>query len=213
MAKNFENTMTEADFKRPLLDAAEERLAASCRREADLRVDSLNGSLLGRLLNFFPRSARRARPEASARSSAFLPRESPRAHNEPDARAAAPPYGPRGSRAMWISKPIYEVLPFYYVALGLARAARAALRRLLVLAADLHGGRHRQLDRRALSVWLKRRDHRAARRAGQRSTARSLLASWLARPSRRSRRPTPSSSSSSSSRQSSSSSSSSSSST
>ena len=51
MATNFESTMTEADFKRPLLDAAEERLARELQRDV-LRVDSLNGSLLGRLLNF-----------------------------------------------------------------------------------------------------------------------------------------------------------------
>jgi hypothetical protein len=52
MPKNFENTMTEADFKRPLLDANEERLARELQGDADFRVDSLNGSLLGRLLNF-----------------------------------------------------------------------------------------------------------------------------------------------------------------
>jgi hypothetical protein len=52
MPTNFENTMTEADFKRPLLDANEARLARELQRDADFRVDSLNGSLLGRLLNF-----------------------------------------------------------------------------------------------------------------------------------------------------------------
>ena len=52
MAKNFESTMTERDFKGPLLDANEERLARELQRDADFRVDSLNGSLLGRLLNF-----------------------------------------------------------------------------------------------------------------------------------------------------------------
>jgi len=52
MAANFERTMTEADFKRPLLDATEERLARELQRDSDFRVDSLNGSLLGRLLNF-----------------------------------------------------------------------------------------------------------------------------------------------------------------
>ena len=45
---------------------------------------------------------------------------------------------------MWLSKPVYEALPYYYVALGLGRAARAPLRRLLVLAADLHDRRRRQ---------------------------------------------------------------------
>jgi len=53
MATQFETTMTEADFKRPLLDADEERLAREMQGDADFRVDSLNGSLLGRLLNFF----------------------------------------------------------------------------------------------------------------------------------------------------------------
>lgn len=52
MAINFESTMTEADFKRPLLDASEERLARELQRDSDFSVDSLNGSLLGRLLNF-----------------------------------------------------------------------------------------------------------------------------------------------------------------
>jgi hypothetical protein len=52
MATNFESTMTEADFTRPLLDATEERLARELQRDAEFRVDSLNGSLLGRFLNF-----------------------------------------------------------------------------------------------------------------------------------------------------------------
>jgi hypothetical protein len=52
MAPKFESTMTEADFKRPLLDATEERLARELQGDGDFRVDSLNGSLLGRLLNF-----------------------------------------------------------------------------------------------------------------------------------------------------------------
>ncbi len=51
MNVSFEATMTEADFKRPLLDAAEERLARELYREADLSVDGLNNSLLGWLLN------------------------------------------------------------------------------------------------------------------------------------------------------------------
>jgi hypothetical protein len=52
MATNFENTMTDADFKRPLLDANEERLAREMQRD-DFRVDSLTSSLLGRLLSYF----------------------------------------------------------------------------------------------------------------------------------------------------------------
>jgi hypothetical protein len=51
MAVNFESTMTESDFKRALLDPAEERLARELRGgEADLSVDGLDRSLLGRLL-------------------------------------------------------------------------------------------------------------------------------------------------------------------
>jgi hypothetical protein len=53
MAKNFESTLTEHDFKRPLLDANEERIARELQRDADFRVDSLNGTLLSRLLSFF----------------------------------------------------------------------------------------------------------------------------------------------------------------
>jgi hypothetical protein len=51
MAVNFESTMTEADFKRPLLDPAEDRLARELRGgDADLSVDGLDRSLLGALL-------------------------------------------------------------------------------------------------------------------------------------------------------------------
>lgn len=51
MKVSFEATMTEADFKRPLLDAAEERLARELYREGDFAVDGLKNSLLGWLLN------------------------------------------------------------------------------------------------------------------------------------------------------------------
>jgi len=50
---NFESTMTEADFKRPLLDPAEERLAREARGDVDLAVEGLANSLLGRLLLMF----------------------------------------------------------------------------------------------------------------------------------------------------------------
>jgi hypothetical protein len=46
---DFESTMTEADFPRPLLDAAEERLAREARG-VDLEVEGLRSSLLSRLL-------------------------------------------------------------------------------------------------------------------------------------------------------------------
>jgi hypothetical protein len=41
--------MTEADFTRPLLDAAEDRLARDARGDADLVVEGLRDSLLSRL--------------------------------------------------------------------------------------------------------------------------------------------------------------------
>ena len=53
MTVNFESTITEADFSRPLLDAAEERLAREARGEVDLAVEGLNDSLLSRLVRAF----------------------------------------------------------------------------------------------------------------------------------------------------------------
>ncbi len=50
MVIDFQATMTEADFKRPLLDAAEARLALEARGEVDLTVEGLTDSLLSRLL-------------------------------------------------------------------------------------------------------------------------------------------------------------------
>jgi hypothetical protein len=47
---HFQATMTEADFKRPLLDAAEERLAREARGDVDLDVEGLADSLLSRLI-------------------------------------------------------------------------------------------------------------------------------------------------------------------
>jgi hypothetical protein len=49
MGVDFQSTMTEADFKRPLLDAAEERLAREAGG-ADLSVEGLTDSLLSRLI-------------------------------------------------------------------------------------------------------------------------------------------------------------------
>jgi hypothetical protein len=46
---DFESTMTEADFARPLLDPAEERLAREARG-VDLEVEGLRSSLLSRLV-------------------------------------------------------------------------------------------------------------------------------------------------------------------
>jgi hypothetical protein len=53
MAINFESTITEADFPRPLLDATEERLARETRGEVDLAVEGLTDSLLSRLARVF----------------------------------------------------------------------------------------------------------------------------------------------------------------
>jgi hypothetical protein len=50
MVIDFQATMTEADFKRPLLDAAEERLAREARGEVDLAVEGLVDSLFSRLI-------------------------------------------------------------------------------------------------------------------------------------------------------------------
>lgn len=48
---NFEKTITEADFKRPLLDAHEEKLMRELRGgEADLNVEGLRGSILSSLI-------------------------------------------------------------------------------------------------------------------------------------------------------------------
>jgi hypothetical protein len=47
---DFQETMTEADFKRPLLDAAEEQLAREARGGVDLAVEGLTDSLLSRLV-------------------------------------------------------------------------------------------------------------------------------------------------------------------
>ena len=50
MVIDFQATMTEADFKQPLLDAAEERLAREARGGVDLAVEGLADSLLSRLV-------------------------------------------------------------------------------------------------------------------------------------------------------------------
>jgi hypothetical protein len=46
---DFDDTMTEADFVRPLLDAAEERFVTA-GREPDLAVDGLEATLVSKLL-------------------------------------------------------------------------------------------------------------------------------------------------------------------
>jgi hypothetical protein len=49
----FDDTLTEADFRRPLLEPSEERLLAMLRNEPDLAVDGLEHSLVSRLLTLF----------------------------------------------------------------------------------------------------------------------------------------------------------------
>jgi hypothetical protein len=50
MVIDFTSTMTEAEFKRPLLDATEDRVAREARGETDLAVEGLRDSLLSRLV-------------------------------------------------------------------------------------------------------------------------------------------------------------------
>lgn len=53
MTFNPDTTITDFEFKRPLLDPSEERLARDLQRDSDLRVDGLRYSLLGRILSLF----------------------------------------------------------------------------------------------------------------------------------------------------------------
>jgi hypothetical protein len=50
MQVDFQSTMTEVDFKRPLLDAAEDLLVRQARGDVDLAVEGLTDSLLSRLI-------------------------------------------------------------------------------------------------------------------------------------------------------------------
>jgi hypothetical protein len=50
MTMNFDTTMTEADFKKPLLDATEERAAREARGDVDLNVEGLKDSVLSWLV-------------------------------------------------------------------------------------------------------------------------------------------------------------------
>ena len=58
MVIDLQTTMTEADFKRPLLDAGEARLAIEARGEVDLAVEGLRDSLLSRLVRLVSGSGR-----------------------------------------------------------------------------------------------------------------------------------------------------------
>ena len=60
MTMNFDTTMTEADFKKPLLDATEERLAREARGDVDLNVEGLRGSVFSWLLSMVSGGARKS---------------------------------------------------------------------------------------------------------------------------------------------------------
>ena len=60
MGVNFEATITEADFKRPLLDAAEQQVAREARGETDLHVEGLGHTLLSRFMGLFVPGGSRA---------------------------------------------------------------------------------------------------------------------------------------------------------
>ena len=53
MKFNPDTKRADLEFKRPLLDPNEERLARELQRDSDLRVDGLRYSLLGRFLSLF----------------------------------------------------------------------------------------------------------------------------------------------------------------
>jgi hypothetical protein len=53
MTFNPDKTRTDSEFKRPLLEPSEERLARDLQRDSELRVDGLRYSLLGRILSLF----------------------------------------------------------------------------------------------------------------------------------------------------------------
>ncbi len=57
---NFDTTMTEADFKKPLLDATEERMAREIRGEVDLHVEGLRDSILSWVLRVVSGGARKS---------------------------------------------------------------------------------------------------------------------------------------------------------
>ena len=48
-----DKTTTEVDYKRPLLDPSEERLAREMQGDSEFRVDALRYSVLGRFLSLF----------------------------------------------------------------------------------------------------------------------------------------------------------------
>jgi len=57
---NFDTTMTDADFKKPLLDATEERMAREARGGVDLHVEGLKDSVLSWLLRIVSGGAQKS---------------------------------------------------------------------------------------------------------------------------------------------------------
>lgn len=55
---NFESTVTEADFKRPLIEPQELGFMRDTHGEPDLAVDGLSSSLFGWLARLFVRQPR-----------------------------------------------------------------------------------------------------------------------------------------------------------
>ena len=53
MVIDFKSTLTDTDFKRPLLEAAEVELVRSARGDVDLAVEGLAHSLLSRIVGLF----------------------------------------------------------------------------------------------------------------------------------------------------------------
>jgi hypothetical protein len=53
MVIDFKSTLTDTDFKRPLLEAAEVELVREARGDVDLAVPGLADSLLSRLVRLF----------------------------------------------------------------------------------------------------------------------------------------------------------------
>jgi len=53
MTFTHDSSTKDAEYKRPLLDPSEERLARELQGDSALRVDGLRYSVLGRLLSLF----------------------------------------------------------------------------------------------------------------------------------------------------------------
>ena len=61
MVIDFKSTLTDSDFKRPLLEAAEESLVRQARGDVDLAVEGLADSVLSRIVRLFSGGGRAPR--------------------------------------------------------------------------------------------------------------------------------------------------------